>query len=162
MSITEYHSNLSAWMRNSVTDVVNDIDKSLLWKRYDHINSPGWTLMHLIVEGEYALSKLDTNYKPKITNAQDFMFGSDGSAKADLTLDEMINTFNHIYISLDGEVSKQLSSLKETPVKDAILKDILNTELDFYLHMLTTHLAMHCDALVKWRLTSGLKLSWED
>ncbi len=152
----EYHSHLSVWMREYIADLVTDINPDMIWQRHTFINSPGWTIMHLITEGEFALAKLDAGYKYHIENARDFLTGSDGNATSDHTLSEMLPVFNQVYDRLDEEVTTKLSSLYLTAITDEELKGILKTELDYFLHILTTHLAMHCDALMKWRLASGM------
>ena len=162
MKLLEYHSNLSTWMREYIQDVVTGIDDEQVWKRYPFINSPGWTLVHLIVEGELALAKLDSSYKSTVDRPQDFISGSDGTARIDLSLTDMVVKFEEVYDRLDEEVCARLGDLGETPISDEELKVVLKKDLDYFLHMLTTHLAMHCDALLKWRFASGMKGPYDE
>jgi hypothetical protein len=157
MSLKEYHNNLSRWFREQIIVLTKDIEISELWTRYPHINSPGWTLMHLIAEGELALKKIKQDYVSRVEIPELFMVGSDGNARSDYSIDEMHNLLNDVYRTLEQEVESRLGYLNEIEIDDEYLKDVLKTELDFYLHMLTTHIAMHCDATVKWRLNAGMK-----
>ncbi|MDQ3193668.1 MAG: hypothetical protein M3P82_01585 [Bacteroidota bacterium] len=77
------------------------------------------------------------------------MYGSSGIVESDVSLSELLEKFNYVYLLLESEVLKQLDTLNSTQIKDEFLKDVLKTELHFYIHMLTTHIAMHCDALLK-------------
>jgi len=70
----------------------------------------------------------------------------------------MHNLLNDVYRTLEQEVESRLGYLNETEIDDEYLRSVLKTELDFYLHILTTHIAMHCDAIVKWRLNAGMTL----
>jgi hypothetical protein len=153
----QYHSNLSKWFRQSIFDLTFDISEDDLWKKFEYINSPGWTLCHLIVEGELAIKKLQPEYKMRIENFRDFMFGSDGTAKINLSKDELLEIFKPVYDSLEKEVSNKFQTLMLTDITDESLKSVLKTEMDFYLHIMTTHIAMHCDALMKWRLFNKMK-----
>jgi hypothetical protein len=157
MSLKEYHSNLSRWFRQYIIDLTKDVNETELWKRYENINSPGWTLMHLITEGELALKKIKHDYVNRVEIPELFMVGSDGNAISDYSAYEMHNLLNDVYRILEQEVEYRLDYLNETEIDDEYLKNALKTELDFYLHMLTTHIAMHCDALTKWRLFAGVK-----
>ena len=148
-------------MREYVKDVVADISDSRIWKRHEFFNSPGWTMMHLIVEGELALSKLVDDYERKVKHPDNFFSGSDGQSTSGLSIRDMVDTFDDVYTRLDKEVSARLQQLREAPISDEELKVVLTKELDYYLHLLTTHLAMHCDALLKWRFASGLKSPYE-
>lgn len=157
MKSIAYHSNLSAWMRNYIIDLTKGIADELMWKRHDYINSPGWTMMHLIAEGEYALCKLSSGYQRTIMNPEDFLSGADGNARTEYTLVHMLEMFGSVYSRLDEEVQLQLEDLRDTGITDEELQYVLTTELDYFLHILTTHIAMHCDALNKWRSAMGLK-----
>lgn len=149
-------------MREYIQDVVTGIDDEQAWKRYPFINSPGWTLMHLIVEGELAITKLDNGYKSTVDHPQDFISGSEGSARSDLSLRDMALRFAGVYDRLDKEVCARLTDLRAAPISDEELQVVLKKDLDYFLHMLTTHLAMHCDALLKWRFASGMKGPYEE
>lgn len=160
MAVNEYHINLSRWFRQYIQDLTYDIPDSKLWEKHEFINNPGWTLIHLIVECELALKKLKPEYEMSIENFQDFMYGSDGSAILEMTANEMLDKFDNVYNALEVEVTNQINELHQKEISDESLKGVLKTELDFYLHMLTTHIAMHCDALTKWRLAAGMKLPY--
>ncbi|MBX7041287.1 MAG: DinB family protein [Ignavibacteria bacterium] len=151
-----YHGNVSKWFRNYILFLVADVDDSILWKKTEFANSPGWTLMHLIVEGELALKKLVPEYECRIGTVKDFEFGSDGTANSGLAKQEMTDMFISVYSELDEAVAGSIDLLYSKPNTDELLKDELSLELDFYLHMLTTHIAMHCDALTKWRKMQGI------
>jgi len=158
MSLKEYHNNLSRWFRQYIVDLTADVNETELWKRFEYINSPGWTLMHLISEGELALKKIKQDYVSRVEIPELFMVGSDGNARSDYSIDEMHNLLNDVYRTLEQEVESRLGYLNETEIDDEYLRSVLKTELDFYLHILTTHIAMHCDAIVKWRLNAGMSL----
>lgn len=118
--------------------------------------------MHLIVEGELAITKLDNGYKSTVDHPQDFISGSEGSARSDLSLRDMALRFAGVYDRLDKEVCARLTDLRAAPISDEELQVVLKKDLDYFLHMLTTHLAMHCDALLKWRFASGMKGPYEE
>ncbi len=149
-------ANLSTWMRSYIIDLCTDVPQEQLWERFEHINAPGWTLMHLVVEGEMALQKLDVNYTPILLVQDDFESCSSGNATSTITLPQMLDHFTSVYHQLATATLAQEDHLANTPISDEELKYVLRTELDFYTHMLTTHLAMHTDALMKWRLKVGL------
>jgi len=157
MELKEYHINLSRWFRSYILYLTNDISDSELWIRFEHINSPGWNLLHLIAECELAILKIKPDHIIYLKEYRDFMFGSGGDAKLDLSTSEILGIFKKVYDILETEVSDKLDILHKTDNQDEILKDVLKTELDFNLHMMTTHIAMHCDALMKWRLFAGKK-----
>jgi hypothetical protein len=161
MPLLPYHNNLSRWFRQYIFDLTNDINDSDLWTKFPHINSPGWTLVHLIVEGELAIVKIKPEYGISVKNYKDFMYGADGDAKLDLSISELLDRFKDVYEILETEVSEKMDELHSREIDDESLKGVLKTELDFYLHMLTTHIAMHCDALIKWRLNAGMKPPYE-
>lgn len=161
MKLQEYHNNLSRWFRQYIVDLTEDINNSNLWIRYPNVNSPGWTLLHLIAECELAIVKLNTGYKISIKDYNDFVYGSDGNAKLDMNISELTEKFIEVYNTLESEVKMKIDILNETEIEDEYLKNVLETELDFYLHMLTTHIAMHCDSLMKWRLNAGMKKLYE-
>jgi len=161
MKLKQYHNNLSNWFRQNIFDLTNDVKDTDLWTKFDHINSPGWTLLHLIVECELALVKIKPEYEISVNNFNEFMYGSSGHAKSNISVPELLKKFNHVYLKLETEVSEQLDILNTTVIKDEDLKSVLKTELDFYIHILTTHIAMHCDALLKWRLNAGMKRPYE-
>lgn len=162
MPLQQYHNNLSRWFKLYILDLTYDIPESKLWERHKNLNSPGWTLLHLIVEAELALVKIKPDYLITIKNQNDFAYGSDGNAKSNLNINEIIENFKTAYLELETAVTLQLDKLHETEIQDELLKGVLKTELDFYLHLLTSHIAMHCDALTKWRPASGMKLPYEE
>lgn len=158
MKIQEYHSNLANWFRSYIVYLSNDIESSELWIKYPNINSPGWNLLHLIVEGELAILKIKPDYTIKFKDQNDFMYGSDGNAKSEHTTSDLLDMFREVYMTLNSVVNKNIDLLNEKENEDELLKTVLKTELDFNLHMLTTHLAMHCQELTKWRLHAGKEL----
>ncbi len=156
MQLIQYHKKLSRWYVSYICDLTRDIPEADLWKRYEFINSPGWTIAHLIAEGESAIMKIKPGYIAELKEPENFLYGSDGKATLELSLQELLVTFKQIYELLSEEVEKNLNDLANTPINDEALKSVLDTELDFYIHIQTTHLAMHCDALMKWRLFHGI------
>ena len=154
--LTQYHRTLSRWYVSYICDLTQDIPETDLWKKYKFINSPGWTIAHLIAEGESAIVKIKPGYIAEIKEPNYFLYGSDGKAVLELSLKELLEKFKRVYESLSDEVELCLNDLIYTPINDEALKSVLDTELDFYLHIQTTHLAMHCDALMKWRLFHGV------
>jgi hypothetical protein len=157
----QYHKALAEWYRQYIIDLTSDINNSDFWKKFDFVNSPGWTLMHLVVEGEMALAKLRPDYVCRIEAQIDFAYGSDGRATYNIEPEKLLALFRELYVSLEKEVSAQFNKLLKTSVTDEALSGVLGTELDFYLHMLTTHPAMHCDALMKWRFLNGMKSPYD-
>ncbi len=156
MSMKPFYRNVSKWFRNYILFLVADVEDGILWKKLEFANSPGWTLMHLIVEAELALKKIRPGYECRVSPAKDFEFGSDGTANSGLGKQAMTDLFISVYSELDEAVAGDIDRLYSLPNTDELLKDALSNELDFYLHMLTTHIAMHCDALTKWRKMQGI------
>lgn len=150
----EYHSTLSGWMCAYFEFLFKDIRDEDLWKRSPHCNSPGWTIMHLTAEGELAIAKILPGAEVP-DDAGDFLYGSDGNATATYTKEEMLKRFGNTYKRLGAAVVENMESLKSAPLRDESLEGLLNNELDFNLHMLTTHIAMHCQSLIIWKKESG-------
>ena len=64
--------------------------------------------------------------------------------------------------SIDEEVERRLHNLQNTANTDEEFKCVPSKALDYLLHTSTTHLAMYGDALMKWRLTAGMKSPYDE
>lgn len=161
MEQTPYHNHLANWLQEYIADLAQDIPEGLCWAKQGHLNTPGWTLMHLVAEGELALGKLQPGYQPVLAAPEAFLSGADGQATAPYTISQMLEMFRQVYQQLDQAASAQIGALTRQPITDEELKGVLQTEMDYYLHILVSHVAMHCDALAKWRRASGIGLPYE-
>lgn len=143
---------LSLWMQRFVLYLCKESSLEDFWTRHGGHNCPGWTLMHLIAEAESAIKKQEPEYPGFIKNPKDFLMGSDGSAQVGASPEEIIEQFNNTYSYLNQFVDAHVDRLEKEDIKDEFLKRYIPKEIDFHVHLLTTHLAMHATSLKQWKV----------
>ncbi len=124
----------------------------------DGVNSPGWCLGHLAVEGDHAIMHAGGERISPQEWDQYFLMNASGPWQPDRlpAKDELVQAVEAIYERLReiaGELSPEFLSAE---CHSDFLRPVLKTEGLWYAHMLTTHVAMHCGNIAIWRQMRGL------
>ena len=129
----------------------------MLYRSQGEMNSPGWCVGHLAVEGDHALVALGS---PRVTPAPwDALFLMDADwpgPHGAPGMGELIATMRAVYRRLAEAVDALPAERLAEPSHSDFLRPYLPTRGDWLAHVLTTHLTMHAGGLAAWRRAHGL------
>lgn len=142
--------------------VANISDDDAYAKQGEGINSAGWIVGHLCAEGVDVLIKMGAHVE---TFAIDWLglFGSD-APPLDLSaplpsLSLAVGDFSHIYERVIAAYRALPAHAYADDPPSMLLKDHLPNKHVWFLHHITTHIAVHIGNLVVWKKQLGLPIN---
>jgi hypothetical protein len=145
---------LNRFMLGYLNNLVADIPEQMLYRHQDRkINSPGWCLGHLAVETDDAYKYLgNASLIPDDWYA--LFFYTAPPLDIDQALPskgELIDAVNSVFQALNSAFERLDDAFLDRPCHSNFLKSYLNTEREWFIHVLTTHLATHAGNIAIWR-----------
>lgn len=149
---------LNHFLLSYLTNLIADISPAEIYRYQDQkINSPGWCLGHLAVETDDANKYLGNKtavpeewYSLFYYTAPPLKLDQELPSKKELT-----SAVNKVFPQLLNSFLILDEQFLNKPCHSNFLKDKLPTERDWFLHILTTHIAMHAGNIASWRRFSG-------
>ncbi len=151
-------ANLNRFLLGYLNNLVEDISADSFYLHQDQgINSPGWCLGHLAVETDDANKYLGhSSAVPE--NWYSLFFYTAPPLKLDQTLPskaDLIAAVNSVFPKLLDSFQALDEEFLARPCHSNFLKGKLPTENDWFVHILTTHIAMHAGNIAAWRKFSN-------
>ena len=144
---------------NYLSALVEDIPEDRLYEgQLDHVNAPGWVLGHISVETDDGLRYAGGDQVVPQSWYDHFYYTAPRISSLDglPQKEEMLSACKKAVIGLMDVVEVMPDELLDKPCHSEFLREHLPTERDWYVHILTTHIAIHAGNVATWRKLHGL------